>query len=465
MVESSRELEVLRERNRQGQVYPEAVEAFERMYRAYRLGEDGRIPWGEISPAGEGDIVPLEQFETPEAMVTGERHLGKVAWIVLNGGLGTSMKMERAKSLLPVKGANSFLDLIAEHVLGLRRRYSVDLPLVFMNSFATRDDTLQALTGYRLAVRGRDGKSVPLDFVQHRFPRIREVDGLPFGEAGDRDAWAPPGHGNLYLALRCSGLLDQLLGCGIRWIFVSNADNLGATPHPGLLHHLATSGLEFAMEVTAKTAADVKGGTLVRRGGRLQLLEIAQVEDAHLAEFQDLGTFPVFNTNNLWVDLAVLARRLQAGSLDLPLIVNRKEVEGVAVVQLETAMGAAIGQFERSAGVLVGRERFAPVKTTDDLLVRRSDAYLRGEASPLVVNPSRDPALGPPQVELDPRYYSSVVDLDRRVPLSPSLVRARSLRVVGDVHFGRGVQVWGDVVVRAEEGAPLMIEDGSVLSG
>ncbi|MDF1552160.1 MAG: UTP--glucose-1-phosphate uridylyltransferase [Deferrisomatales bacterium] len=458
-------LEVLRERNRQGQVHREAVEAFERMYRAYRSGADGRIPWGEISPAGEGDIVSLEQFKTPQAMAAGERHLGEVAWIVLNGGLGTSMKMERAKSLVPVKGANSFLDLIAEHVLGLRRRYGVELPLVFMNSFATRDDTLRALARHQLAVGGRDGNPLPLDFVQHRFPRIREVDGLPFGEAGDRDAWAPPGHGNLYLALRCSGLLDQLLGYGIRWVFVSNADNLGATPHPGLLHHLMTSGLEFAMEVTAKTAADVKGGTLVRRGGRLQLLEIAQVEDEHRAEFQDLGTFPVFNTNNLWVDLAALAHRLQAGSLDLPLIVNRKAVGDVAVVQLETAMGAAIGQFERAAGVLVGRDRFAPVKTIDDLLVRRSDAYLRGEASPLVVNPARAATLGPPLVALDPRHYGSVADLDRRVPVAPSLVGARSLRVEGDVHFGRGVQVRGDVVVRAADGAALVIEDGAVLSG
>ena len=219
------------------------------------------------------------------------------------------------------------------------------------------------------------------------------------------------------------------------------------------------------MEVPEKHTADDKGGTLMRRGGRLQLLEIAQVEEGHLSEFQDLGRFPVFNTNNLWVDLEALARRLQAGSLDLPLIVNRKEVEGVAVVQLETAMGAAIGQFERSAGVLVGRERFAPVKTTDDLLVRRSDVYVKSEASPLVVNPGRDPVLGPPLVELDPRYCRSVADLDRRVPVAPSLVGARSLRVVGDVHFGRGVQVRGDVEVRAGDGAPLMIDDGTVLSG
>lgn len=456
------ELAVLRERIREGGVHPEAAQAFERMYRAYRAGETGRTPWGEIAPLGTERLVPLRELEAPATLAAGSRGFGAVAWLVLNGGLGTSMEMQQAKSLLPVKEEHTFLDLLVEHVLYLRRRYAVCLPLVFMNSFATREDTMRALAPHRSAL---EQQGLPLDFVQHRFPRLREADGLPFGAAGDREAWAPPGHGNLYLALRCSGLLDQLLERGVRWIFVSNADNLGATPHAGVLQYLADSGLEFAMEVTAKTAADVKGGTLVRRGGRLQLLEIAQVEDAHREAFQDLDRFPVFNTNNLWIHLPALKQRLEEGSLELPLIVNRKTVDGVAVVQLETAMGAAIGQFERSVGVLVGRERFAPVKTTNDLLVRRSDLYLRGEASPLVVNPARDPRLGPPVVELDARYYRGVADLDQRIPHPPSLVAARSLRVVGDVRFGQGVVVRGDVTVRAAGDAPLVIEAGAVLSG
>jgi len=461
-VHGNGELDVLRQRNCEGGVHPAAARAFERMYRAYRAGESGRMPWDEIAPLGTESIVPLREFEVPTMLAAGRRRLGEVAWLVLNGGLGTSMEMQQAKSLLPVKEECTFLDLLVEHVLNLRRRHGVRLPLVFMNSFATREDTLRALAPHRSAL---EQQCLPLDFMQHRFPRLREADGLPFGTAGDREAWAPPGHGNLFLALRCSGLLDQLLERGVRWIFVSNADNLGATPHAGVLQYLAESGLEFAMEVTAKTAADVKGGTLVRRGGRLQLLEIAQVEDAHRNEFQELDRFPVFNTNNLWVYLPALAHRLARGSLELPLIVNRKTLDGVAVVQLETAMGAAIGQFERSVGVLVGRERFAPVKTTNDLLVRRSDLYLRGEAAPLVVNPARDPRLGPPVVELDPRYYRGVTELNRRIPHAPSLVAARSLRVVGDVRFGQGVVVRGDVALRAAGGAPLVIDPGAVLSG
>ncbi|MHB8765807.1 MAG: UTP--glucose-1-phosphate uridylyltransferase [Deferrisomatales bacterium] len=438
----------------------EARAAFARMYGAYRSGDSGKVDWAGVSAPAPGDLVPFEQAAGPGAVEAGRRRLGELAWIVLNGGLGTSMEMDRAKSLVPVRGKLTFLDLVVRHVLGLRARWKVGLPLLFMNSFATRDDTLSALEPYDLARQG-----VPLDFCQHQFPRIREDDGLPFGDPEERDAWAPPGHGNLYLALATSGVLDVLLKRGVRWAFVSNADNLGASPHPGILGYLAEQGLEFAMEVTPKSAADIKGGTLVRRRGRLELLEIAQVPDGHLADFQNTAAFPAFNTNNLWIDLAALGRRLAREPLDLPLIVNRKVAGGTRVVQLETAMGAAIGAFSRGVGLLVPRQRFAPVKTTDDLLVRRSDAFVPGEESPLMPNPDRDPGLGPLVVRLDPAYYRSVPGLDLRIPEPPSLVGAVSLELDGDVRFGRGVTVRGAVRVAAPEGRPLRVEDGALLSG
>ncbi|NTU59711.1 MAG: UTP--glucose-1-phosphate uridylyltransferase, partial [Deltaproteobacteria bacterium] len=226
-----------------------------------------------------------------------------------------------------------------------------------------------------------------------------------------------------------------------------------------------TRGYEFLLEVTAKTAADVKGGTLIRRGGRLALLELAQVAPEHGDDFQDLERFPVFNTNSLWIDLQAVRRRLADESLGLPLIVNRKSVQGVAVVQLETAMGAAVEAFHPAAGVLVPRSRFAPVKTTDDLLVRRSDAFVEGAVSPLVPNPKRDPALPPPVVRLDPRFFSSVADLDLRIPSAPSLLEAEALEVVGDVRFGRGVTVRGNVRVENRAAEPLRVPDGALLAG
>jgi len=459
-------VEQFRERFRHDGASPAVVRAFAQMYGAYRSGASGRVPWEELGTLGGGDLVDLVSLEGSELRQRGAELLGQVVWIVLNGGLGTSMQMDRAKSLLPVKGGLSFLDLLARHVMMLRERWDTAVPLVFMNSYATRVDTLAALAEYpSLRSGAKEEDAIPLDFVQHRFPRIRENDRLPFGNPLDEDAWAPPGHGNLYLALQDSGLLERLLRNGIRWAFVSNADNLGAGLHPGILGFLAEHGLAFALEVTDRTAADVKGGTLVRHRGRLELLEIAQVPEEHREDFQDAGQFPVFNTNNLWLDLQALRDRLLAGGIDLPLIVNRKTVSGAPVVQLETAMGAAIGCFDQAVGLRVPRSRFAPVKTTDDLVVRRSDLYEPGEASPLAENRRRDPTFGPPLVSLDPEYYGSIAGLELRVPHPLGLLTARGLHVRGDVRFGEQVVVDGQVHLENRGSAPLYIADGATLSG
>jgi UTP--glucose-1-phosphate uridylyltransferase len=455
------DLERFREWFRADKAPPAAVEAFEQMYRGYRSGVTGKVAWAEIDAVGGEDLVGANAYESSRCREAGEGWMDRLVWIVLNGGLGTSMRMDRAKSLVPVKGGYTFLDLIARYVVRRRQGGGALFPVVFMHSFHTREDSLAALAPYGLALGAGRGEGLPLDFVQHRFPRIREADGLPLGDPKDPEAWAPPGHGNIYLALHAGGLLERLLERGIRWAFVSNADNLGAAPHPGILGYLAQSGAAFALEVTLRTAADVKGGTLVRRAGRLELLELAQVPDEHGAHFQDPERFPVFNTNNVWVNLEALRDLLRQGGPALPLIVNRKSVGGTGVAQLETAMGAAVGSFGAAAGILVSRDRFAPVKTTDDLLVRRSDVYREGRDSPLEPDPRRNPALGPPLVRLDPRYYGAVADLDARIPYALGLLAARSLEVRGDVRFGQGVSVVGDARLEG----PRQIPDHAVLHG
>ena len=92
----------------------------------------------------------------------------KTAVIKLNGGLGTSMGMDRAKSLLCVRRGLSFLDIIARQVLHLRKEYDATLPLIFMNSFRTSADTMAALARYEdLPVDG-----LPLEFLQNKEPKL-----------------------------------------------------------------------------------------------------------------------------------------------------------------------------------------------------------------------------------------------------------------------------------------------------
>lgn len=441
------------------------AEVFLGAYARYLSGESAGVEWGKIGVPEAGDLASLHEIEEAGYEEKGRRRMEEVAWVVLNGGLGTSMRMTRAKSLLEVKEGLTFLDLIALHVLSIRKEYKADIPLVFMNSFATHEDTVRALSRYPLSVKTKGGEELPLDFLQNRYPRIREDNKDFFKDPCDPAGWAPPGHGDIYESLNISGTLKKLLDAGKEWLFVSNADNLGASPSPSILGFIAERKIPFALEVTQRTFVDVKGGTVVRHGGVLELLEIAQVDSAHAEEFQDIERFPVFNTNNLWINLKCLSARLENGGLTLPLIVNRKVVEGVPVVQLETAMGAAIGSFPGAAAIVVPRKRFAPVKTTSDFLARRSDLYLPGKHSPLEISNLKKNKTGFITVDLDPEFFGGVDDLDQRIPHPVSLVDADCFVVRGDVRLGRSVVVRGPVKIDNVGKPPLVIPDGTVLEG
>src|SRR5918992_1223647 len=340
----------------------------------------------------------------------------------------------------------------------------LDQAVVLMNSFYTHEESLAALARHE----GLES-DVPADFVQHKEPKIRVDDLMPVEWPDDpSQEWCPPGHGDLYTALLTSGMLDALLDRGYSHAFVSNSDNLGAVLEPRILAWMAAEEIPFVMEVTARTEADRKGGHLARRpGGGYVLRETAQTPEEDLAALQDIGRHRYVNTNNLWVNLRALASVLRErhGVLGLPLIVNRKTVDPgdrstPEVFQLETAMGAAIGVFDGARPVAVSRRRFSPVKTTEDLLALRSDAYVLAGDGRVELAPERDGT--PPVVDLDDEHYKLLRDFDARFPAgAPSLVACERIAVEGDVVFGRGVVVRGTVVVRG----PSRVDDGAVLSG
>lgn len=442
------------------------IAAFARAAQRLAAGERGVIAEAEIEP-----VASLADFDAlADAGADAGELLDRTVVVKLNGGLGTSMGMTRAKSLLEVRDGLSFLDVIARQVLALREQHSGPrLPLVLMDSFRTRADSLAALAGYEHLSAGLDP-----DFLQSRVPKLLGDGSLaPVAWPADPELeWAPPGHGDLYPALAGSGMLARLLEDGYRWAFVSNADNLGATLDPRILAWIAREQIPFLMEVADRTAADRKGGHLARRAGdgALVLREVAQTPDQDLGAFQDIERHRFFNTNTIWLDLERVAADLAGdGVIDLPMIVNRKTVDPAdrsspAVIQLETAMGAAIAVFQGSRALRVPRSRFLPVKTTDDLLVMRSDAYTLDDGANVVAAADRrSPA--PPIVRLDPQHYRLVGDFDARFPDGPpSLVGCDSLTVEGDVRFGAGVVVRGSVVVAQDGPGQRSIPDGALLA-
>lgn len=430
-----------------------AVDAFGRQYAALRAGATGLI--------AEADITPLDDVES-FASLRGTAAGGDAAFarevmdravvLKLNGGLGTSMGMDRAKSLLAVKDGHSFLDVIARQVLALRARWDCRLPLVCMHSFRTRDDSLRVLAGH-------DGlfDDLPADFLQHKVPKIDAATLAPVDWPADPTLeWCPPGHGDLYPAMVTSGMLAALEAHGYEYLFVSNSDNLGAVLDPDILVWFARARVPFAVEVARRTESMRKGGHLARlrdAPDRIVLREAAQVPDDDVDAFQDVERHRFFNTNNLWVHVPSLAATLRAGDgvLDLPLIRNTKTVDPTdasspRVYQLETAMGAAIGVFPGARALLVDTDRFAPVKTTNDLLAVRSDATVLDDDWRIVPAPARDGR--PLVVDLDPAYYKLVAEFEKRFPHGPpSLVDCDRLTVRGDVTFDAGVVLHGDVVI------------------
>ncbi len=426
-------------------VHEAAIAAFRHGFEALARGETGLLRESDIDPVG--DLPRAADLPEPDPSA-----LESAVIIKLNGGLGTSMGMTKAKSLVEVKPGLSFLDLIARQVLALRERHGLaqatgsagraarpsGLPLLLMNSFRTQEDSLAVLAKYP-DLAG----DLPLDFVQNKEPKLA-ADGLAPVEwpADPEFEWCPPGHGDIYPALVASGLLDRLLEAGYRTAFVSNADNLGAVLDPKILSWFQAEGVPFLMESARRSEADKKGGHLALRqsDGRLVLRESAQTADEDEAAFQDISRHRYFNVNSLWIDLPALKAELDAsgGALRLPLIVNRKTVDPAdssspAVVQLETAMGAAIEVFEGARSIEVGKERFAPVKTTNDLLTLRSDAYEVNDDWTITLAGGRDV---PPIVDLDPKYFKLLADFEQRFPAGPpSLKRCDELLVRGDVTF------------------------------
>jgi len=409
--------------------------------------------------SGKSVMIPDAELEAVQDIqryedITGEvkaEYLKKTVVLKLNGGLGTGMGLDKAKSLLTVTEGLSFLDLIAKQVEQMKKDYNTeDLKFMLMNSFSTSEDTLKALEKYAALGTGSD-----LEFVQNRAPKVDASSFKPVTwEEDPSHEWCPPGHGDLYPAMLGSGTLDRLLEKGYQYMFVSNSDNLGATMDLKVLTYFVESGAPFLMEVADRTEADKKGGHLAQTKSGLLLREAAQCPPEDEKKFQDIEKYKYFNTNNLWVDLTKLQEifKQHGGSVPLPVIQNQKTVdprkkESTKVYQLETAMGAAIECFAGAKALVIPRSRFAPVKTTNDLLALRSDAYVLTDNFCVVLDASRDGV--PPNVKLDGKYKFTD-KMEELIPQGkvPSLKECKKLVIEGDMQFAAGVTIKGEVTIK-----------------
>lgn len=440
-----------------------AITAFLHAVARVRAGDSGLCSETAITPVA--DLLRLDDLPDDAAPRDALRQL---AVIKLNGGLGTTMGLDHAKSLLVVKHGLNFLDFIARQILHLRAG-GPEPRFYLMNSFSTQADTLAYLRRYPELWRQEK-----LDFLQSRVPKLNPTTLEPVAWPKDPALeWCPPGHGDFYPSLLACGLLDELLRHGVKYLFVSNADNLGATVDLRLLDYFSRSGLSFLMEVAERADSDKKGGHLARRGkdGPLMLRESAQCPAAEEELFQDIKRHRFFNTNNLWIRLDHLPGALarHGGALPLPLIKNLKPVDpcdpaSPQVLQLESALGAAIECFERAGAIVVPRARFAPVKNTNELLALRSDAYSVSEDYRVSLAQTRHGRSL--KIDLDAQHYKLMRDFERHFGHGPpSLIHCDSLKVTGPLAFAPGVVCQGDVEFINDHAEPKTVPPGTYRTG
>ena len=328
-----------------------------------------KINWDDITPVAHGSVPIIPEKgsdEYDDLKKLGRQHLGQCAVVKLNGGRSTTMGGQVPKCMVSAKNGMSFLDIVMHQVVATNDSVGVEMPLVLMNSFFTDQVTEQIVGKTPLII---------MNFVQNEYPRIRQDNFMPL-ETGSEEDWCPAGHGNFYASFYGSGLVDSLLDLGLRYVFVSNIDNLSAELSPVILGMMVAGEKDFLMEVTAKTSEDVKGGAPVYYRDQLSLLEIAQIPQSHHDDFQNIERFGYFNTNNLWIDLISLKKIMDRDGMQLPIIQNKKTIRDTEVIQIETAMGAALSCFNRPGLLDVPRYRFAPVKKLSDLEQLQSDQFL-----------------------------------------------------------------------------------------
>ncbi len=421
---------------------PTEINEFLNLVKKYQEGPALISDWNSVKGPDPLKLPRYEKLPIPDQGKL-EKALQKLVVCKLNGGLGTSMGCSGPKSAIPVRDGKSFLDLIIEQIDSLNREHNISVPLVLMNSFRTYEETEKIIGEYNgdLKISG---------FLQNKFPRL-EVSALsPLSEEGyGIDAWYPPGHGDLYNCIKNQGLLDNWLNQGKEILFISNSDNLGATVDPRIASFLLDDGPSFILEVSEKTLADIKGGTLYQANGKLGLLEAAQVPPEGMDEFCGVDKFKTFNTNSIWINLVRLKEKLNEGSLDFPVIANPKTIRGINTLQLETAMGFAVELFDDAMGLIVPRSRFLPVKKTSDLFVVQSNVF-NLEKGRLLRNPAREmEALPLVSFGKELNDYETYRDSFDEIP---DLLELESLKLDGEFQFGENVVLKGNIKLESKEG-------------
>ena len=339
------------------------VETRRALAASLRSGASGKgnVLSGRIEPPTTQELVALpetgDERATWEARGSAAIAAGEVAAVVLAGGMATRFGGV-VKAGVPAARGRTFLDLKLSDVRSAAERAGGTIPIVLMASFATEEEVRRLAAPF-------DGPRTPVSVISQFVSLRLTPDGALVREEDGTASPYAPGHGDLTSALRDGGTLAALRARGVRTLFVSNVDNLGATLDPVIVGAHVSMGGSITVETVRKDPGD-RGGTPARVDGLLQI-----VESFRFPKDFDQDAIPVFNTNTLLMDTAAIDR-----DFDLTFFRVEKKVEGKVAIQHERLVGE-LTAFLPSRFLVVPRSgpegRFQPVKDPEELERRRPD--------------------------------------------------------------------------------------------
>jgi UTP--glucose-1-phosphate uridylyltransferase len=315
---------------------------------------------GEVLPPAQGDIARLPERDSPERarlekIGCDALREGRVALVVLAGGMATRMGGV-VKALVEALPGRTFLDMRLGEQEAVQRRTGARPPLWLMTSHATD-------AAIRTALAERSEAHATRTFPQRLSLRLT-LEGHLFRDAAGRPSLHAPGHGDVFDALRDSGLLPDFVRSGGHTVMVTNLDNLGATLDPAILGFHLASGRPLTSEVIDRSDAD-RGGVLVRHRGRPTILE-----ELRLPLGFDVRRAPVFNVNTFYF----AAGAMLGLNVDFTYFAVKKKVEGAEIVQFERILNEVVDWLPTTflhVPRLGEESRFLPVKDDVELLAQR----------------------------------------------------------------------------------------------
>ncbi|CAN1226241.1 UTP--glucose-1-phosphate uridylyltransferase [Linum grandiflorum] len=412
--------------------------------KEFQRSEQSKSITRTSSATDEVLVVPYESLvPILEDSEETKQILDKLVVVKLNSTLGTAVGFNGPKSMIDVRDGVTSLDLLVNQIQNLNQKYGSDIPLVLINSARTHDDTSKVLEQY--STSNIDILPVQQGQQLGESPDVLENENKLY--ASDQAA-----------ALRSlidSGALDVLLAKGKEYVLVVSPDNSAVAVDAKILNHLITNKIVLCMEVMPTPGYYSTNPMVNDSEGNFQLGEIAEDPSAHSME-----KFKFISTKTLWLSLNAIKRLADTNSLKVDNVSTSEEVEDNQLPSQDFLPLSVTQLFDKAVGINVPQSRFLQLNTTSDLLLVKSDLYAVIDGS-LARNPFRSSPLDP-SIQLGPEF-EKIDHFESRFQSIPSIVELDALKVTGDVWFGAGVTLKGNVSINAKPGTTLEIPNDSVI--